>query len=164
MKKATIITLIITTIFLCCACSKENLNILKKEKTLNCTNNETDDDGLKTTNDVKVVYNNTKVLSMEETTITEVDPEYLESSYTFSTGIAEKLNNIEGIEMKYSKIDNNKIKLNMSIHYDKLDYEEVKKTFKDLFDEDISDSSFYSSNNLTIDEFKEQHLSEYNCN
>ena len=47
----------------------------------------------------------------------------------------------------------------MTVDYNELDIDALKETFGDDFDEE----SFYSSKDITIDEFKEKNLTDYTC-
>ena len=48
----------------------------------------------------------------------------------------------------------------MSVDFQTIDLDALRETFGEDFDDD----SFYANNNITIDEFREENLSDYNCN
>ena len=121
MKKILIVTFSILSCILLVGCTNT------KSGTLNCTKTSTDEDGYKTEEILKATYENNKVIKVEETSIEETDPNFINFSYAILSGIFEKLKNVDGINVDYSKIDNNKIKSVMKIDYSKFKIESLKE-------------------------------------
>ena len=134
-------------------------NILSNEKTLTCTNTTTDEDGYKTEDIMKVTYKNDKVVKVVETNISETNPDLLDFTYSITSALAETFNKVDGMNIVYSKENNNKIKFILSVDYNKLNVDTIKETFGDIYDE----NSFYNNKDITIDEFKKENLKDYSC-
>ena len=49
----------------------------------------------------------------------------------------------------------------MEIDYNKIDLEQMEKVLSELGDAD--EKSFYSSKDVTIEQFQEDYLEDYNC-
>lgn len=144
----------------CGSNSNKNNNILSKKKTMTCTKEELDEDGLKTTDTMEITYNSKKVLKIKNINISESDPEYIDIQLNIGNAFAEKLSELDGIDAKYEKTDNNEIKLTMNIDYNKINPEQIKETLDNSDDET---NSIYSFTNYTIDEFKKELLDGYTC-
>ena len=119
MKKILIVTFSVLSCILLVGCTNT------KSGTLNCTKTSTDEDGYKTEEILKATYENNKVVKVEETSIEETDPNFINFSYAILSRIFEKLKNVDGINVDYSKIDNNKIKSVMKIDYSKFKIESL---------------------------------------
>lgn len=139
--------------------SENDLSLMKK--TMACTKEEIDEDGYKTNETVVITYNKTKVLKVKSTNITETDPEFIDFTLGFTRIFIEKFNEVEGIDAVYKKVDDNKLQLNMEIDYNRIDLEQMEKVLSELGDAD--EKSFYSSKDVTIEQFQEDYLEDYNC-
>ena len=142
--------------------STKSNGVLNLKKTMTCTKEEVDDDGLKTTDTMKITYNSKKVLKIKSTSISESEPEYIDMQLNFGNAFAEKFSELDGIDVKYEKTDNNEIKLTMNVDYNKINPEQIKEKLGDSYDE--TSGNIYSSTNYTIDKFKEENLDGYTCN
>ena len=158
MKKGFKLFSILTLIIMLSACGS-NGSILSNEKTLTCTNVTTDEDGYKTDDEMKVTYKDDKVVKVVETNISETDPDILDFTYSITSALAEKFNKVDGMNIVYSKVDNNKIKFVLSVDYSKLNVDTIKETFGEIYDE----NSFYNNKDMTIEEFKKENLKDYTC-
>lgn len=152
MKKSLIILLLIAITITGCSFS---------EKSLTCTKTETDEEGYNTTNTIIITYKNNQVIKIKNTSISEVDPNYIDFSYTIGTSFAETLNKANGINVEYSKQDTNKIQTIIEINYSEISEENLKETLGDLYSNDSD--SLYTLKNLSIEDFKEKHLDGYTC-
>ena len=132
----------------------------EKTNTLNCTKTETDDDGYKTTETIVVTSKNDKVSKVEQTSIQEMEADLVDSTISFGETFSSAFNEIDGMDMKYSKESETSIKLTMSVDFAKLDMDKLKEAFGN----DLTDDSFYSSKDMTVEEFKKENLEGYTCN
>lgn len=135
--------------------------VITGKRTMTCTKEEIDDDGYKSNETIVVTYNSTKVLKASATNITETDPEYIELQLNFGNEFAKKINSVDGMEMKYEKFEDNKIKATWEIDYERIDPEQLKEELGDWLDE--GSEELYSSKNMTIEEFKEENMEGYTC-
>ena len=150
MKKLLSI-LVIFTIVLVTGCSNT--------KTLTCTKELTDEDGYKTTTEMTITYNKEKVLTVDEKTASETDPEYVDFTYGFMNLFTAVFTNVDGIEVNVSK-ENNIIKTSMNIDYEKLDVHKIEENLSSM---DIGHDDIYSTNDITFEEFKAKNLKGYTC-
>lgn len=157
MKKILIVTFSILSCILLVGCTNT------KSGTLNCTKTSTDEDGYKTEEILKATYENNKVIKVEETSIEETDPNFINFSYAILSGIFEKLKNVDGINVDYSKIDNNKIKSVMKIDYSKFKIESLKEALGELYSDDSD--TIYKKANVNITDLKQEYEKDgYICN
>lgn len=136
-------------------------SILGGPKTLTCTKEEVDEDGFKTFETMKIKYDKKTVLEVDAEQLMETDPEYLDMIYGFGTSFAETLNEVDGYTVKYDKVDENTLKFTTKLDYKKFNPELLKEALGELYDEE--DNDFTSKTNYTIEEFKEEHLQDYDC-
>lgn len=132
----------------------------EKTKTLNCTKTETDDEGYKTTETIVVTSKNDKVSKVEQTSIQEMEADLVDSTISFGETFSSAFNEIDGMDMKYSKESETSIKLTMNVDFAKLDMDKLKEAFGS----DLTDESFYSAKDMTVEEFKKENLEGYTCN
>lgn len=157
MKKILIVTFSILSCILLVGCTNT------KSGTLNCTKTSTDEDGYKTEEILKATYENNKVIKVEEISIEETDPNFINFSYAILSGIFEKLKNVDGINVDYSKIDNNKIKSVMKIDYSKFKIESLKEALGELYSDDSD--TIYKKANVNITDLKQEYEKDgYTCN
>lgn len=128
-------------------------------KTMTCTKTSTDEDGYKTTDTLEVTAKEDKVIKVIDTNVSEVDPNYLDFTFNLSSGLSETINKVDGMNVVYTKEDNNKIKFVMTVDFTKLNTESIKDAFGDLYDE----NNFYSEKDITLEKFKENNLKDYTC-
>lgn len=126
--------------------------------TLKCTKVETED-GKNIDDTMVVTYKDNKVTKVENTNVTEMDASMVDLTVSFGTAFASKLNELNGFNVNYSKIDDTKVKYVITVNFEELDVEQLKSTFGEDFDEE----SFYSSKDVSLDNFKENNLSDYTC-
>lgn len=160
MKKTLVILLMSCFLLVIYGCDSNKGNVFDSKNTMTCVKESVDDEGYKTTDTMEIIYNSNKVLKVTDTNISETDTEYIDLQLGFGQLFVETFNSIDGMEASYSKVDNNKIKLVMSVDFEKLDPEKVKNSLGDSYNED---DSFYSKNNYTIDDFKKENLDGYTC-
>lgn len=164
-KKAFAILLISTLLLTGCGKDKDNNddknkdNIKENTGMITCTKSETDEDNLKTDSTMVVNYKKGIVTKVTETSTQEVEESMIEFTLLLGNGLAEKLNAVDGISSSFSKEGANKIKSEMSVDYEKLDVESLKSSLGEMFNED----TFYSSKDLTLEDFKSKNLEGYEC-
>lgn len=160
MKKGLLIALLAATFFLTGCEKKENSPKTKTNSgTLSCNKIDTDDDGKKIDDTMNITYKNNKVTKVENINISEMDKDMLEMSYSFGVIFANLFNEIEGMDVKYTKESDTNLKYVMTVDYTKLNIDSLKESLGENFDDD----SFYSSTNISLDEFKENNLKDYSC-
>ena len=135
MKKFLSIGLIALFIFGLTGCGNDNSG------TLTCTKTETNEEGY-------------------ATAIEEMDTDLVDMTVSFGQLFATSLNEVNGLNVSYEKESDSSVKYIMSVDFQTLDLDALRETFGEDFDDD----SFYANNNITIDEFREENLSDYNCN
>lgn len=164
MKKIVLVITLILSIILITGCGVNSKNgggsILNPNKTMNCTKESVDEDGYKTFETMNITYNSTKVLRVKSTNISETDPTYIDFGLSIGTALASKLSEINGMTMEYTKDGDNKIKIVMDVDFTKIDPAQIKEVFGELYNEE---DSFYNKKDYTIEQFKKENLSGYNC-
>ena len=163
MKKKLLIITMVLSLFLITGCGSKSSSgggILNSKKTMTCTKETVDEDGYKTTETMEVTYNSSKVLKVKSTNISETDPSFIEMQLNFGNAFAEKFSEINGIEVNYSRVDDNKLKLTMEVEYGKINPEQIKSVLGDLYSEE---DSFYDKSDYTIEDFKAENLDGYTC-
>lgn len=128
-------------------------------KTLKCSKETTDDDGYKTTETMNIKYNDQRVLSINQTSISEVNPEYIDLSIGFLSMYKQAFDGVDGVKFEINKIKDNTVKMAIDIDYVKLDVEKIKENFG----EEEMDDDMFTSKNITIESLKADKLNGYNC-
>ncbi len=157
MRKYFIFMLVAGFMVLTTGCNKETPK--DTPKALTCSKVETSEDGYKTTDTIKVNSKDNKVTKVEETTITEMNPEMVEMTVSLGESFISTFNDINGFNASYVKESENSVKYTLSIDYEKLNIDELKEKFG----EDFDNNSFYTSKDITVEEFKTQNLEGYTC-
>ena len=85
---------------------------------------------------------------------------FIPPTISFGETFSSAFNEIDGMDMKYSKESETSIKLTMSVDFAKLDMDKLKEAFGS----DLTDESFYSAKDKTVEEFKNENLEGYTCN
>lgn len=160
----------IMTILMCfcllvgCGTSEKKEAKETKDGTLSCSKVETDEDGYKTTDKIVVTYKDNIVTNMTETSIQETDPDYIDLSYGFTQAFATIFNVIDGIKIDVSKPSEKEVQTVTTVDYTALDFEKIKEAFSDLnSDEENTTENLYEAKNISLEEYKEEYLSDYTC-
>ena len=127
--------------------------------TLTCTKTEISEEGYSTKNTMVVTYADKIVNKVEQTSIEEMDADYVDTSIYFSQLLAESLNEVSGYNITFTKESNTSVKIVTTIDYTELDGEKIKEIFGSSYKE----NALYSLSNITIDDFKETQLDGYTC-
>ena len=160
MKKKMLIGIIFCLILLTgCGTTESNSSQDISTGTLNCTKTEYDD-GYKITDTMVVKYKNNIVTSISETNIAEMNPDYIDMALSFGNLFAEKLSEIDGINVKYTKTDDKTLQFTIDVDYSKVELDKIKQTLGDAFDE--KQASMYTKN-VSLNTFKNDILSDYTC-
>lgn len=130
------------------------------EETLNCTKTEYDEDGYKTTDTMVVKYKNNIVTSVSETNVSEIDSSIMDMTLSFGNLFAEKLSEIDGINVKYTKVNEKTLQFTVDVDYSKVELDKVKQILGDAYDE--KQASMYTKN-IKLDTFKNDILNNYTC-
>lgn len=130
------------------------------EETLNCTKTEYDEDGYKTTDTMVVKYKNNIVTSVSETNVSEIDSSIMDMTLSFGNLFAEKLSEIDGINVKYTKVNEKTLQFTIDVDYSKVELDKVKQILGDAYDE--KQASMYTKN-IKLDTFKNDILNNYTC-
>ena len=154
MKKFLSIGLIALFIFGLTGCGNDNSG------TLTCTKTETNEEGYATEETMIVTYKDNIVTNVEATAIEEMDTDLVDMTVSFGQLFATSLNEVNGLNVSYEKESDSSVKYIMSVDFQNLDLDALKTAFG----EDFDDNSFYANSNITIDEFREENLSDYSCN
>lgn len=162
MKKKLILVAFIG-LFLLAGCGTNETKTDKSTSnsgTLNCTKTEYDEDGYKTTDTMVIKYKKNIVTNVSETNVSEMDSDVIDTSFAFGNLFAEALNKLDGMAVKYTKLNNNELEFTIDVDYSKIDLEKVKETFGDAYDE--SQASMYTKD-VSLDTFKADILDGYTC-
>lgn len=124
--------------------------------TMTCTQTTTDSDGYVTSETMNINYDNNYVTSIEQIIKMEMDADYIDISYNFTSLVVESFNEINGLELSYEKISDSILQSTLNIDYTKIDIESLNVLFDDM------DNEFYKPN-VSIDQFTEKHLDGYSC-
>lgn len=127
--------------------------------TLTCTKTEISEDGYSTKTTMVVTYVDKIVNKVEETSIEEMDADFVGTSIYFSQLLAESLNEVDGYNIIFEKESDTSVKIVTTIDYTELDGEKIKETLGSSYKED----ALYSLSNITIEDFKETQLDGYTC-
>ena len=127
--------------------------------TLTCTKTEISEEGYSTKNTMVVTYADKIVNKVEQTSIEEMDADFVDTSIYFSQLLAESLNEVSGYNITFTKESNTSVKIVTTIDYTELDGEKIKEIFGSSYKE----NALYSLSNITIDDFKETQLDGYTC-
>lgn len=158
MKKTIIAICMICLCVLLTGCGN---NLSLESGTLNCSKTETDEDGYTTTYDLIATYKNNKITKIEETSVMETDPELIDFTFNILNAYGETLDKIDGINAKYTKVENNKIKLILTADYSKINKDSIKEALGDSYDEN---DAIFSNFDITVDDFKQSQTSDsYIC-
>lgn len=130
-----------------------------KEKTMTCTKETIDGENYKTTDTLEITYNSKSVLRVKNTTITETDAELMDFSLGIMKAFGMAFDEVNGITVDVNQVDDNKVKIETNINYAEVNLDNLHEKLGSLVDDD----SYYSSTNVTIDQFKETHLEGYTC-
>lgn len=121
-------------------------------KTLECSKNTTN---IKTKYIIK--YNDTRVLKSTSETTEYYDSSMYDLIYSVTESTSTVYSSIEGIEYSVQKGSNYSIKSKIVVDYTNFDLD----AFKDLFGDESE--YIYSSNNISIDDFRENVLNGFIC-
>lgn len=127
--------------------------------TLTCTKSEISEDGYSTKTTMVVTYEDKIVNKVEQTSIEEMDADFVDTSIYFSQLLAESLNEVNGYNITFEKESDTSVKIITTIDYTELDSEKIKETLGSSYKED----ALYSLSNITIEDFKETQLDGYTC-
>lgn len=127
--------------------------------TLTCTKTEMSEDGYSTNTTMVVTYADKIVTKVEQTSIEEMDSDFVDTSIYFSRLLAESLNEVDGYNITFEKENDMAVRIVTTIDYTVLDSEKIKETLGSSYKED----ALYSLSNITIEDFKETQLDGYTC-
>ncbi len=127
--------------------------------TLTCTKTEISEDGYSTKTTMVVTYVDKIVNKVEQTSIEEMDADFVGTSIYFSQLLAESLNEVDGYNIIFEEESDTSVKIVTTIDYTELDGEKIKETLGSSYKED----ALYSLSNITIEDFKETQLDGYTC-
>ena len=127
--------------------------------TLTCTKTEISEDGYSTKTTMVVTYVDKIVNKVEQTSIEEMDADFVGTSIYFSQLLAESLNEVDGYNIIFEEESDTSVKIVTTIDYTELDSEKIKETLGSSYKED----ALYSLSNITIEDFKETQLDGYTC-
>lgn len=162
MKKNILsVLIIILTIGVLTGCSDKESYFKQsnKEKEITCTLNKTNEDGFEEKNTMLIKTKDNNVISVEETTLEQMDEDSLDMSYGFASMVAISLNEVDGYTVSFEKVGKDTLKSYYKIEYDKLNLEQLKE----VTDGNSDNDDLLNSVNMTYDEFKEKNLKEYEC-
>lgn len=161
MKKNVLISIVLCLILLTgCGTTENNSDKNMDKGTLKCTKTEYDEDGYKTTDEMIVTYKKDIVTSVSETNVSEIDPSVIDMTLSFGNLFAEKLSEIDGLNVEYTKVNEKTLQFTINVDYSKVELDKVKQVFGDAYDE--KQSSMYTKN-IELDTFKKDILSNYTC-
>lgn len=126
---------------------------------LSCTKVIKNDDGTKTDETVELTYSNNIVKKAVTTSISTFNEGEADSFVDFTQTYYDDLGTISGVNFEIKKTNNTTTKSVLTIDYDLLDEDEVKKAIPNGTDDE---ESFYKKSK-NLDEFKEKKLDGYTC-
>lgn len=137
--------------------SDNKKSVFNKKQTMTCTQSSSDSDGYSTSNTVVVTYDSKKVYKAKSTTVTEIDPEYAEFQTNIFKAVMDEFNVLDGIDASFTQ-DGNLATLIVTVEYDKLNEQQINDTLDGLMD-----GAMFTKKNYTIEEFKAENLTGYEC-
>lgn len=129
---------------------------------MDCAKEETDEDGYISKSNVHLKYSWGKLTELEEIEEQQMSPDYIDFTYEIGKAFAEKLDELDGIEWKYEKINENTLKTTSKINYKEIDLDELEDFTKE-FDDFISDSEDSSDNGKIYLKDYKRNLKKYTC-
>lgn len=161
MKKKLLIGIVFCLILLTgCGTNENNSGKDLTKGTLTCTKTEYDEDGYKKTDTMVVKYKNNIVTSVSETNVSEIDSSIMDMTLAFGNLFAEKLSEIDGINVKYTKVNEKTLQFTIDVDYAKVELDKVKQILGDAYDD--KQASMYTKN-VKLDTFKNDILNNYTC-
>lgn len=127
--------------------------------TLTCTKTEISEDGYSTKTTMVVTYADKIVNKVEQTSIEEMEADFVDTSIYFSQLLAESLNEVNGYNITFAKESDTSVRIVTTIDYTELDSAKIKETLGSSYNE----GALYSLSNITIEDFKETQLEGYTC-
>lgn len=152
MKKISTLLLIVMLILTGCFYS---------EKTMTCSKITSNDEGYENVETVVISYKKNKVVKTTTTIVTEVDPNFIEFFYSLGNDFSKSLNEVEGINIIYSKIGTRKLQSITEIDYSKINHNDLKKALGDSYDDE--GNNIYKMKDISLEAYKANFLSEYSC-
>lgn len=133
----------------------------KRDGYYKCNHVYFDELGYKINDTFELYYNDEEIVTqLTEVSLTYMDSkEAVQNSIYYSSELKESLNQINGIYVDYVAYKPKVLKYILMIDYENLDVESLRS----LFNEDIEDSMYLNTYNITVSEFKQLYLGEYIC-
>lgn len=154
MKKYVISIVILLACMISLGCGKK-----EEMKQLECFKTEKDEKGYKTNTSMLISSKNGKVVKIDTNATSEVDPDTIDLSLSFGNSFATTLNEINGIEVSYEKVNEKELTYHMIIDFENLDLESLKSKMGESLEED----SFYFNKDISLEEFQKENLSGFTC-
>lgn len=161
MRKSIVSFVLLCLCVILTGCDNSGNVLNSKSGTFTCTKSEVDEDGYSTESTIVATYKNDKISKVEETNISEMDPDYIEFTLAFGEAFAEALNSVDGLDIEYTKVNDNKIKYVLNADYSKINIDSIKDALGDLYEED---NTLYGNLDITKEDFKNTQVSDgYAC-
>lgn len=95
MRKSIVSFVLLCLCVILTGCDNSGNVLNSKSGTFTCTKSEVDEDGYSTESTIVATYKNDKISKVEETNISEMDPDYIEFTLAFGEAFAEALNSVD---------------------------------------------------------------------
>lgn len=168
MKKRVLFSILMIGILLLvsgCSSSSPNMKV-QKERVKKCTHEEVDD-GLKEVDTVVITYKGNKVLKVSVTNVSEIKNDETTKALMLSFGqtLAERMSEVNGIEMTFELDGENSMKSVTTIDYTKLNSKDAKRVLGELYevDDDYDEDELYDIKDMTVNEFIDENFDDYIC-
>ena len=130
--------------------------------TMVCTKTEVDE-GYTTEETIEFKYTKNEMKTIVSNVVSETEPDYIDLAISSASLITEELNKLSGISYEITKGNNNTINYVVSIDYDKVNIEEMKKAFGEYTENNDVYTDF--DKNTSITSVKEEMIDDgYKCN
>jgi len=163
MKKNIFLFVTILLLLISTGCGKKENGggTISGTKTMTCTKEAVDDNGYKTSEEVKVTYNSKKVIKVKQTTLSEMDSQIIDFAVSAGQQVAETFNKLDGIKLDFTMENTNTTKTVMELEFDKINPDQIKEVLGSLYNDE--DDNFFDKKDVTIEEFKKESLKDYTC-
>lgn len=132
MKKIIILIIAASFVLILTACgTAKTTKDTGITKTIDCTLNETGEDGLTVDYSIDYSFKGDTISKIESSSIIEVDPKMLEATLEGSEEIIKNMALYDGFTYDLTKEDDSHIKGEIEIDYSKINVEDLKKEYGD---------------------------------
>ena len=165
-KRLLFVVLILFCLLIVEGCKKlgdiEEEIVENTTKTMKCTFGEIDEYGLLVNETVTLTYDDEKVLTMKSTRVVQTYEDLMDLQIQYAKNVSNKINEVDGINIKIEKIGNEKIATTTNIDYERIDVEKLNSVLSESFGT-TDEKNMYNAANLSVEDYQGLILDGYTC-